>query len=402
MKKYVVDYIHSIRQINNECKVLLFFYMLQCISAGIAFFIAIYLDKHLSISPRTIGIIVSLFAAGNLLGALGAAKVSDYVSPYKISAISIFIQGACFCLIALSTSHYTLGLLMFCLGFSGYAYSANNQFLITSLSGKTKQERSNSISLISVSSNIGIGLGGALVSFLSKNYSFQLLFSTGVMLLAVSIYYIKLESKNLCFFNSSTDSTNKVRDTGRGYYAFSLITIFIMGLIFAQQRVSYSLYLNTNFNESIISMLLMLNSILIILGMPSVNKFSLGFNSLFMMGLGGVLLGGGMALYQFTSYLPFVITICVITTIGEMLGTLVSQLVCFQSAPDSHKGKAIGYYKFLYAVGTMLGTSLGGTIQQNFGINNVWSFCGLLGVILLGFSFFVVKYSRKSLTLQQA
>lgn len=402
MKKYVVDYIHSIRQINNECKVLLFFYMLQCISAGIAFFIAIYLDKHLSISPKSIGIIVSLFAAGNLLGALGAAKVSDYVSPYKISAISIFIQGACFCLIALSTSHYTLGLLMFCLGFSGYAYSANNQFLITSLSGKTKQERSNSISLISVSSNIGIGLGGALVSFLSKNYSFQLLFSTGVMLLAVSIYYIKLESKKLCFFNSSTDSTNKLRDTGRGYYAFSLITIFIMGLIFAQQRVSYSLYLNTNFNESIISMLLMLNSILIILGMPSVNKFSLSFNSLFMMGLGGVLLGGGMALYQFTSYLPFVIIICVITTIGEMLGTLVSQLVCFQSAPDSHKGKAIGYYKFLYAVGTTLGTSLGGTIQQNFGINNVWSFCGLLGVILLGFSFFVVKYSRKSLTLQQA
>ena len=77
MISVVREYLSGYTGIKTECKWLLFFYMIQCISAGIAFFIAIYLDKHLNFSAQTIGFIVTVFAGGNLLGSLLAAKISD-------------------------------------------------------------------------------------------------------------------------------------------------------------------------------------------------------------------------------------------------------------------------------------------------------------------------------------
>lgn len=395
MISVVREYLSGYTGIKTECKWLLFFYMIQCISAGIAFFIAIYLDKHLNFSAQTIGFIVTVFAGGNLLGSLLAAKISDRLNPFKISSCMIVIQGACFLIVSLFSSPEVIAAAMFFLGVSGYAFAANNDFLITSLAGKTKQARSKALSLINVTSNIGVGIGGGCVSFFSKSYSFELLFSVGVMLLAIAIYY-GLIAHNLLDVNEKEDEEiEEERGSGRTYYFFSLFTIFVLGLIFAQQRVSYSIYLDTYFDESSASTLLMLNSLLIIFFLPTINKLTINFNSFLLMGIGGILLGGGMSVYQYTDLFPLVLLICVVTTIGEMLGTLISQLVCFQSAPENMKGKAMGLYKFLYATGTMIGTSAGGSIQTYLGMNMVWTLCGVLGSTLFLCSLVASSFSKK-------
>ncbi len=386
MYKFFEHYIKSFLSLNSLSRYMLFIYMIQSISAGVAFFIAIYLDIHLHINVETIGLLVSLFAGGNLLGSFISAKILDKSNPFTISLYSLILQGCSFIFIALNQSIFSIGTAMFILGASGYAYVVASEFLITDLSGSLEKNRAKAISFINISSNLGVGLGGVLVSFFSKNHSVFLLVGIGVLLLFLSVYYLK-EKRTIQYDFKQSDTKETVSKSENFLaYCLSLFVIFFLGLIFAQQRVSYSLYLEQNFGETAVSSLLLTNSILIILFLPSINMISERYNKYKMMGIGGVLLGGGMSLYQFTSAYSLVFLICIITTVGEMLGTLLSQLICFQSAKKGQKGRAMGYYKFLYAFGTIIGTSLGGAIQFHYGMNYVWSFCGLLGFVIISAS----------------
>ena len=381
--EFMRSYFKNFVCLSYEARIMLMIYMCQCISAGVAFFIAIYLKIHLDLSAESIGFIVSLFATGNLLGAIGAAKILDRVNPFLITTASLFIQGCCFLSIALSSSVYSIGIAMLMLGISGYAYVVSSEFLIVTSSGRTEKIKSSAISFINVSSNMGVGLGGVLVTVFSAMHPKELIMGIGVSLLLLSLYYLKARS-NITYKNESVNSNSKVYSLYRPHiYYLSLFFIFVLGLVFAQQRVSYSLYLENNFGNSAISSLLLLNSLLIIVFLPSVNDYSQKKNKVRLMGIGGVMLAGGMAIYQYTNSYFIVFLLCIITTFGEMIGTLLSQLLCFQSARPASKGKAMGYYKFLYALGTIIGTSLGGYVQQHYGMNYVWIFCGILAFVML-------------------
>lgn len=393
LKKYA----RGFTELNAHCISLLLAYMLQSISAGMAFFIAIYLDSNFKLSAQIIGIIVSAFSTGNLLGALFAAKITDKTNPFKVSFYSVFVQGLCFCLIPLCANPSFMIGVMFVLGFSGYTFTANNQYLITAVAGTEKSQRSKAISLISVSSNIGVGLGGALVSIFSKDYSYPLLIGAGGLLFITSIYYfISARKIKISSTASSKNASTDRRKEDPNLYFYSLLIIFILGLIFAQQRVSYSLYLNQYFPGSRASSLLLLNSLLIVFGMTSISSISLRFNNYIMMGVGCLLLGGGMFFYQFTYYYPLVLLICIVSTAGEMIGTLVSQLCCFNSSNEKERGKAMGYYKFLYALGTVCGTSVGGGLQTHYGMNTVWLFCGVLAFSMFFISFLMANVLSNS------
>lgn len=371
--------------LSYDARIMLMIYMFQCVSAGVAFFIAIYLKIHLNLNAETIGFIVSLFATGNLIGAIGAARVLDKVNPFFITIVSLLLQGGCFLSIAIIPSVYCIGLAMFFLGVSGYAYVVSSEFLIVASSGHEEQVKSSAISFINISSNMGVGLGGVFVTVFSELHSKQLLMGIGLSLLFLSAFYLRPKKAIDIGAKENSEEVNKAEEPSyrSNIYYLCLFFIFVLGLVFAQQRVSYSLFLESNFGSSAISSLLLLNSLLIIVFLPSVNDLSQKLNKVRFMGVGGLMLAGGMALYQFTHSYFIVFFLCVVTTFGEMIGTLLSQFLCFQSAKPESKGKAMGYYKFLYALGTILGTSLGGYVQQHYGMSFVWTFCGILAIVML-------------------
>lgn len=397
---FLQSYYKNFISLSYNARVMLMIYMFQCVSAGVAFFIAIYLKIHLDLGAETIGFIVSLFATGNLVGAIGTAKILDKLDPFRITIISLLIQGGCFLSIALAPSVYWIGVLMFLLGVSGYAYVVSSEFLIVSCSGHEEKVKSSAISFINISSNMGVGLGGVLVAFFSEIHPKELIIGIGLSLLLLSAFYLKPHKRILLSANDTNDNCDNTKESSypsRIYY-LSLFYIFALGLVFAQQRVSYSLYLESNFGSSAISSLLLLNSFLIIGFLPSINDISQKMNKIRFMGVGGLMLAGGMALYQYTHSYFIVFILCVVTTFGEMIGTLLSQFLCFQSAKPENKGKAMGYYKFLYALGTILGTSLGGYIQQHCGMNYVWTFCGILAVVMLVVTFTSQNTTRVEVT----
>ena len=104
------------------------------------------------------------------------------------------------------------------------------------------------ISLLNVSSNIGVGLGGVIVSYLSKNYPIMMFVTIGISLLIISIIYFYEPNE----FVTIIEENNIVKKSKSNFnlYLLSLSVIFILGIIFAQQRVGYAIFLEENFGES--------------------------------------------------------------------------------------------------------------------------------------------------------
>ncbi|MCZ4786710.1 MFS transporter [Legionella pneumophila] len=375
-KQYMGTYIN----LNNKCKLYLLFYMIQSISAGIAFFIAIFLNEYLLLTADTISLIVGFFVMGNLLGSWLTAKLLDKNDPYKLSGISLILQAICFFAICYTTSTWFITLVMLVLGVASYVYVICNDYLITALAGKMESERAVAISLLNVSSNIGLGIGGVMVSYLSKSNPIYMFTIIGITLTVSALFYFLDRTSRVCINTENHDATGS--KSNLNLYRLSLSIIFLLGLIFAQQRVGYSLFLTKNYGDSGASFIFMLNSFLIIFFLPTVTKNVIKKNQVLAMGLGAFFLGGGMFILSIASSTYWlVILVCLVTTVGEMMGTTLSQLLCFQYVSNEKRGKAMGYYKFLYALGTILGTLVGGKIQVIFGENYLWFFCGIIGCL---------------------
>lgn len=207
------------------------------------------------------------------------------------------------------------------------------------------------------------------------------MFTMMALILGISAFFYLFDcSENMAIKKEKTGTSDFQANSN--VYHLSLCIIFILGLVFAQQRVGYSLFLTQYYGDSGASFIFMLNALLIIFFLPTVTSFAIKKNQILTMGSGALLLGGGMFfLCLASSSWWLTVLICLVTTLGEMLGTTLSQLLCFQYAPDAYKGKAMSYYKFLYALGTIFGTLTGGKLQMLWGENYVWFFCGIVGVL---------------------
>ncbi|STX81530.1 multidrug resistance protein, MFS family [Legionella busanensis] len=379
---FIKQYLYSYINLNTKCKLYLLFYMLQSISAGVSFFIAIFLNEYLLLTTDTISLIVGCFVLGNLLGSWLTSKLLDKSNPFKLSGISLILQAICFFAICSTTSTWLITVIMLILGMASYVYVICNDYLITALAGKMESERALAISLLNVSSNIGLGIGGVVVSYLSKANPIYMFVMIGTILIISALFYF-LDSSDKVHIKKVNHDEGRSK-ANQNLYRLSLGIIFLLGLIFAQQRVGYSLFLTKYYGDSGASFIFMLNSFLIIFLLPTVTKNAIKKNQVLSMGLGVFFLGGGMFLLSMASSAYWlVIVVCLITTLGEMLGTTLSQLLCFQYVSIEKRGKAMGHYKFLYAFGTIIGTLTGGKIQVVFGENYIWFFCGIIGCLSL-------------------
>lgn len=111
-----------------------------------------------------------------------------------MSGLTLWIQGASFIALALSHSAFVLGFAIFIYGISGYAYIVINQSLIPFVAGNSEKSRSQAISLITVASNLGLLIGGVMISILSESYSMVMFFSFGIGLFWIGLKLISEKS----------------------------------------------------------------------------------------------------------------------------------------------------------------------------------------------------------------
>lgn len=151
----------------------------------------------------------------------------------------------------------------------------------------------------------------------------------------------------------------------------------------AQLGTTYPIYIQNAFKSlgiQAVSILFILDTILIVIFQaPLVNLFSKS-NKIFYAGLGGLFMGFGILILNFSSSFYIAIISCIIWTTGEMLFIPLSQLICYEKGLTQTQGSRIGAYQAIYALGTICGPVIGSQIYYYYGAEMLWYGFGIIGL----------------------
>jgi predicted MFS family arabinose efflux permease len=376
---------------------------LTSIVAGFIFFISIYFTTVLKLNVGVAGTIISCYGVGNVLGGVIGGRLCDRYSPNIVSLGCALIQSICFFVLTQIVAIHILMLLLLIMGICNYGFITSMSVWVLNLCKREESLRLKAINIMAMASNFGIGLSALLIAFMYES-GFHLIFSLASLLLITVVVYllglyfqqwrgVKNDVLSNMSIHSYQDDRSKIieasnNQTKPNYKIIYLILscVFAVGLIIAQRRTTYPIYLHTLFpNTGIkaVSILLALNpAIIVLFQTPLVGMFS-RVNKIMLVGAGAFLMGFGMLMLNFAMIYSIAILACVVYTIGEMLFFSSAQLVCYESGAPKKKGHSLGIYKTVYAVSTVIGPTVGGFIYHYFGGYIVWYGCGLIGLLCL-------------------
>jgi len=362
--------------------------LVNAIGTGAVFYLIIYFVTELHFNVAKAGIIVSFYGVGTFAGSYFFGRLSDKSSPERISIVCLLGGALAFFVLPELRTIYLLIFNLFLMGFFSCGFRISNTiWLLDERRDSMPLNQLKIINLLRAVTNLGFIFFVALV-LLFSSHGFNYIFYIAAILLALSSVY-------LLFFGERREGKGEVvktfnckeEDQIKSGNAWPiLLCVFLVGLIFAQLRSAYAVYLNDNFTTmgvNAFSLLMVLNmSLIVFFQTPFMNMLG-GFNKILLIGVGGFLSGLGMLILAFTSSFTAAILSCVIWTAGEMIFYSMSRLVCYQYGHIDRKGRVVGTYQLIYAASLIVGPGLGGIVYHRYSGDDVWYFSAFIGVVCL-------------------
>jgi len=369
-------------------------------------FLSVYLKSQLGFSYSQIGMVMSIFGLGSLIGTYLGGKLTDRIGFYPVLAGSLAGGGLSFIILGFLNSFPTWCVAVLFMGMIGEAFRPALFTGLASFSGNIQQTRGTS--LIRLAVNLGISVGPAVGGFIAYHISFSGLFwADGLTcILAAFCLLLLLPYRK----NRMATGDDNPRETGISAYRDSRFMTFagllvLTALGFMQFFLLIPMYYKEHFlfNESQIGLLLALNGLLIVFfEMPIVHLLDQRIHKLRLIALGSGLLGLSFLLLV-PGFQAWPIAVCslVMLTMGEIFNMPFANSFAMNQASEGRRGQYMALYSMTYSVAHILAPGLGAALISRYGYNILWALNALLcGISMSGF-FLMGKYpftSRSKLT----
>lgn len=363
------------------------------ILAGISHFLSLYLTNEKNFSVAESGLFMGLFGFGTICGGYVGGKLSDYYSAAKISVYGLVLQGTAFYFLTLVKTKILIMLILFLLGLGAYSFITANYLYVLNTCAHDESFRIKAINLLSVAYNFGFGISAIIISFFAV-YGFTPLFIGATFSLYFIAFYCGFFSTHTIPPSSSKDKQEpktavsflKIKNISDIKLVYALLLcVFIGGMIMSQMNSTYPLYIQEilpDFYVSALSTLFAINTFMVVFLQTPIIDATNKINTLRLIFLGMLFLGGGMALLCINTTFSIAIFAFVIHTIGEILVFSLTQLICYEKVHPHHKGHILGIYRMVLASSRMIGPVIGAFIYQYWGGQILWSLCFLIGTFI--------------------
>ncbi|OGT30276.1 MAG: hypothetical protein A3E87_00880 [Gammaproteobacteria bacterium RIFCSPHIGHO2_12_FULL_35_23] len=362
---------------------------IECTVSGIIYFLLLYFVNTLHFTLVVAGGFITAYCIGASIGGLSGGILTDKLGSFYISILGLFISGMVYLSLTLLTSKLLLMVVMLMLGIASYMFkTANNVFLLNSCNEIGLKEKV--VSMLNAAVNLGIAVSVLLVSFFS-HYGYKKIFLiAGFILIFAAGYLFKSKQAKenaMKKFKEKKQLSLRIQFLSLKKSVFFVLGwLFFIGLIVAQLRASYPLYVHNTFSTlgaKSVGILFAINTLFIVLFQLPITEFFRRFRKIILMGCGGFLIGIGMfMLYGVSSYLIAILA-CLVYTMGEIIFFPNAQLICFETSDTHSKGFIVGLYRSIYATSLIIGPVLGMLIYNQFAANLLWLLCGVIGCFCL-------------------
>ncbi|MBV1924286.1 MAG: MFS transporter [Flavobacteriaceae bacterium] len=403
MKKLYTNYLASFSGLSKEIWFLALVTFINRAGTMILPFLSRYLNENLEFSLEDVGIILSFFGIGSLVGHYVGGKLTDKIGFYNVMMRSLLTTGFLFIGLQFVTTFWALCISIF------FIMSIADMFrpaMFVSLKAYSKPEnQTRSLALVRLAINLGFIFGPMVGGLLIIKSGYETLFwIDGITCILATILFVLLVKKKPLYSEEEKKEKEvldkKFRIFNDTPYLIFLAISFLMGMLFMQLFFTMPTYHFKQFglSEDYTGFLLLLNGVIIvILEMPLVHwienkKFShtkLFAYSSFLMGL-------SFALLLFDSFAEMLIIHMVIMTIAEMIAFPFTNTFAMNRAKKGQEGTYMAWYSISFSFAHILCPVVSFKIIEYFGYATNWGITAIYGFIAMLLSVLLYRMLKKS------
>ena len=389
VKKLYLSYIESFQGLSREIWWLALITLINRSGTMVIPFLSLYLTKDLNYTLEDVGIIMTFFGLGSLVGSWIGGKLTDVFGYYKVMLVSLLLTGVLFISIQYVSSFWLLcfgifGLMLVADGFRPAAFVAMSAY-------SKENNKTRSVTLIRLAINLGFSAGPAIGGLIIATLGYSGLFWVDgiTCLMAAVLVLVLLNPKKTKESDKVVNESPIPVRKDVPYWVF-LAAMVLCGFIFVQYFSTMPLYYNEvhGLSEHQIGLLLGLNGFLIfVFEMPLIRFLELRTSSkINNMILGFLFVTASFFVLNLSGWIGILVVGMVLMTLGEMIVFPFSNAWALERAKRGRPGIYMALYSISFSISHIFAHNSGMLSISNFGYDFSWyaaTVIGLLGILLL-------------------
>lgn len=402
MKKIYYGYINSFKGLSIEVWWLALITLINRAGTMVIPFLSLYLTQDLGFSLKNVGLIMTFFGLGSLVGAWLGGKLTDIFGYYKVMLVSLSVSGFLFIGLQFLTGFWAICSGIFILMIFADAF---RPAAFVALSAYSKPEnKTRTVTLMRLAINLGFSvgpaLGGVIISVLSYNGLFWV---DGITCILASILLlVVLHPKKVKIWDDVKNATPKSAYADLHYLLF-IGAMILFGFAFVQYFSTIPIYYNDvhHLTELQIGLLLAMNGFLIFaFEMPLIKfmetkSWSVIGNVVF----GFFLVGLSFFVLNLFSWSGVLVLGMLCMTLGEMIAFPFSNAFAMERAKRGNQGEYMALYSIAFSISHVFAHNAGMRSISKLGYDATWyiiCFLVIFGILLL---YVLKKQIRKSMVI---
>lgn len=336
--------------------------------------------SHLGFSIEQGGFVVGIYGIGSVTGAFIGGKISDKFGFYYTQFCALFFGGVLFIILGQMNSYVSICICTFFLSTVNESFRPANATAIAHYS--TKENRTQSFSLVRLAINVGFSAGTAIGGFLAS-INYKLLFwADGITSITAGVCLLLLLPKVTLEQQQSFKTHKEVSHASHSPYRnrkflYFLFFQVLFATCFFQLFTTVPLYFKTSLqlNEFWIGVVMASNGILIALvEMVLVFKLEGRKSYLVLMRYGAILMGCSFLVLNIpmASGLLVALLSLFVLTIAEMISMPFMNSYYISLSSEQSRGQYAGLYTMAWSIAQFIGSTTGSTIAGSLGFFNLW------------------------------
>jgi predicted MFS family arabinose efflux permease len=364
-------------------------------------FMSLYMTRQMHVSYGKAGIVMGLFGAGSIFGALIGGKLSDKIGYYKVMCSALLLGGIMFIVLSFVKTYNGICCTVFILALFNEAFRPANMSAVTSFSTTENRSRSNALNRLAI--NIGWSVGSSLGGYFAT-FNYQLLFwvdgITNLFALGLILYLLpqkKYDIKPIKVMEHKLITQPAYLD--KPFLAFVFLSI-LFGACFFQTFSTLPLFFadGLHLSENYIGTIMALNGVIIAMfEMIIVFKLEGKFKITSFISIGTIVCGLSFLVYTFMpGTLWLAIGGMLLLTLGEMIAFPFMSTYWMGRAQTHNRGQYAGLYTLSWSAAQVLGPPLGTLIVDHNNFTILWLIVGGI-IILVGLGYYYLPVKKHSI-----
>ena len=352
-------------------------------------FLSLYLTQDLGFTLENVGIIMSCFGLGSLIGAWLGGKLTDLFGPYRVMLVSLMLTGILFIILQYLVSFWSICGGIFILMIIADAFRPATFVALNSYSKPENKTRS--VTLIRLAINLGFSAGPAIGGLIIATLGYSGLFWVdGLSCIAAGILLLLLLNPKKAKVQESIPNEMPLSAYNDVPYWIFIVSMVLFGFVFVQYFSTIPLYYSDvrGLNETQIGLLLAMNGFLIVVFEMPLIKFletrSLSKVAHVMIGL--MLVTLSLLILNFSTWMGIVVIGMLLMTLGEMIAFPFSYAFAMDRARRGRPGQYMALYSISFSIAHIFAHNSGMISIARLGYETTWylaAFIGFLGILLL-------------------